>query len=503
MNIPESPDSYHSQDRDDGDAEEEDVRPFEPPVMTVTPAASHPIKQAATNAFKHQALPFTVSAAPVIKIEDEPDEVMIIEHYSPENQAAIYLPSKAPHARIPANKQIETPSKRHVPLTAAAAAASSAPNKKPALMSVMRPAIKAAASSSAKYKYRPHLYVMMTNDNLFKRASAGDIQKGMRLLAQMPPLGFQFMQPIKYQPHHINPNKKYTWEIKWDGNRALWDGHNKRLYPKSMRFYVTPPSEWALSMPYDAYLDGELFYPTADGTTFYESDMAAVSAVWKAKRDNPIWKHLLFHVLDVVSEDACNLTYENRSRLIGLMANKRKIPLDNQRILVAAYAKPCRYSPPNEFDMKRSITEQIEEISEQLREEKKAEGMIIKECGSLYKIGQQSKAWLKVKLYEDTEALMIDYKANNANEIGAEVELPNGSRHHIQSATSNFIQNRRLVKGEIVRVRYMGFTTHKRLREACIDARIYDRANFSEEELALIWKSIKIKEIDKGEEKIL
>ncbi|MDR3413235.1 MAG: hypothetical protein P4L87_20165, partial [Formivibrio sp.] len=383
--------------------------------MSIKPAAPIPLK--------HQ-LPVAPAPA-IIKTEDEPlsdeDDVKIISHFGPMAMA------KAPQPRTTTTKQIETPSKRQVPLTAAAAAASSAPNKKPALMATM-----AAASSSVQPP------PIQCTPKPYMKGSRGirpspDLDRVLWFISQAPLLGFQFMQPIKYDMSLINEYKTYTWEVKWDGNRALWDGHNKRLYSKSMRIYVKPPSEWANAMPANAYLDGELFYPKPDGTTFYQSDMAKVSSVWKAKSNDDIWKHLLFHIIDAVGEDACKQPHKWRSSLIRSVAGTPYIPLGDTRTLNLPYGPPCRYSPPNDFNPGQSIDAQIQQICARLKVEG-AEGIIIKERDSPYKIGQQSKAWLKVKIYEDTEALMIGYATNRENETSAVVELADGSRHHIKSA---------------------------------------------------------------------
>jgi len=114
----------------------------------------------------------------------------------------------------------------------------------------------------------------------------------------------------------------------------------------------------------------------------------------------------------------------------------------------------------------RSLFAEIEQAKSYMRA-RGGEGIVVKKVShnSGYKFGARSNLWQKIKLYEDSEALVIDYFTNIEGRRGVRVKLPTGDTSHAVVNASGGISLARIPLHSIINIQYMGVEESGKLRE--------------------------------------
>jgi len=209
--------------------------------------------------------------------------------------------------------------------------------------------------------------------------------------------------------YHENINLKDYWvSEKYDGVRALWNG--KQFISRGGDIYHAP--EWFIKNFPKQKLDGELWINR-------QSFERVVSTVRDKTPDEEAWKAVKYMVFDLPESP---LTFD--SRLLRLKA------------LVLKFDIPWLQT------VKQWKVKSHQELMSQLSNITKngAEGLMLHRASSLYK-GKRSADLLKVKPYQDAEAIIIDHivgKGKYTNYLGAVlVETPSGIQFKIGSGFSD------------------------------------------------------------------
>lgn len=241
----------------------------------------------------------------------------------------------------------------------------------------------------------------------------------------------------------INLNDYWVSE-KYDGVRAIWDG--KQFVSRGGNIYHAP--KWFIQVLPKQKLDGELWIAR-------QSFELVVSTVRDKVPDDAAWKQIKFMVFDMPELPS---SFDER-----LMDMEKTIGNINKPwIKIVKQWKVASHS----------------ELMKELKAITKAgaEGLMLHKGSSLYK-GKRSGDLLKVKSYEDAEAVVIKHiggKGKYTSMMGAVVvEMPDGTRFKIGSGFSDVERQNPPEIGKTITYQYRGktkngiprFATYLRVRE--------------------------------------
>jgi len=245
--------------------------------------------------------------------------------------------------------------------------------------------------------------------------------------------------------YHEGINLSEYWvSEKYDGVRAIWDG--KQLVSRDGNIYHAP--SWFTQKLPKQKLDGELWIAR-------QSFELVVSTVRDKVPDDIAWKQIKFMVFDMPEFPT---SFDERLLEMEKTIESLNIPWVKmvKQWKVASHSKLM-----NELKI---ITEAG------------AEGLMLHKGSSLYK-GKRSGDLLKVKPYEDAEAVVIQHiggKGKYTHMLGAMmVEMPDGTRFKIGSGFSDAERQNPPAIGKTVTYQYRGktkngiprFATFLRVRE--------------------------------------
>lgn len=214
---------------------------------------------------------------------------------------------------------------------------------------------------------------------------------------------------------------------KLDGVRGYWDGH--RLLSKTGKPFH-PPTAFTANFPH-CPLEGEIW---GGRKTF-----AKTVAVVKKKKPDPGWLHLKFAIFEVPKAPG---GFEKRLQVAAAWFARHP----------SRYAFVIKQTPVNDRAQLQQELHRIEKVG--------GEGIILRRPGSPYTVGRTGD-YLKVKSYEDTEAVVVAHlpgQGRNAGRMGALlVELPNGVRFKIGTGFSDAIRENPPPIGAVITFKYYGF----------------------------------------------
>lgn len=224
-----------------------------------------------------------------------------------------------------------------------------------------------------------------------KKIDEGYHEAGMPSdILPLPMLAHKFTErgkSIKY-PCFVQP--------KLDGHRALYDG--EKFWSRKGKLYLP---EVVKHLHFDTQgfiVDGEIMLPP--GYTFQQT----TSAIKKYNENTP---KLQYHVFDIVDNN-------------GVMSagfDKRILRLEE--ILMAPYNKG--HIPDNIHLVKTTLCDNESEVSSCLAKalQQGYEGLILRNAGGLYAVGQRSVDLQKLKIFIDMEYTIIDCIDGRGREEGA------------------------------------------------------------------------------------
>tara|TARA_R110002110_G_scaffold3043_2_gene15442 strand:- start:494 stop:1336 length:843 start_codon:yes stop_codon:yes gene_type:complete len=222
--------------------------------------------------------------------------------------------------------------------------------------------------------------------------------------------------------------ENYWISEKLDGVRAYWNG--RAFLSRNGNVYPAP--DWFVADFPDVSLDGELWMG--------RQRFAELSgAVRKRVPVHGEWRDIRFHVFDM---PGLGPFYERYKQLQALVkkADSRHLKLVEQ--------KPASSHSALMADLDRVVA-------------KGGEGLMLKRRDSRYKAGR-SDDLLKVKTYEDAEAVVVEHLAGKGRLQGMmgalQVELPNGRRFRIGTGFSDELRARPPAPGTRITFKYYGLT---------------------------------------------
>lgn len=240
----------------------------------------------------------------------------------------------------------------------------------------------------------------------------------------------------KQAPHlllaHVwNPSIDPTgWWMseKFDGLRGYWDGH--QLWSRKGKL-IHPPDYFLSELPRDVALDGELWI----GRGKFEETISVVLSETPDER----WKEVHYMVFDAPKTKG---NFEQRMQFL-------------------------RTTLPNKNHFVRVVEQKRCEGSKQLLAERDrvvalgAEGLMLRQPESAYE-PRRSPTLLKVKPYDDAEAIVIGYKAGNGRfegKLGAlHVRTPEGKEFFIGTGFTDAQRETPPLVGTVITYRFRGLT---------------------------------------------
>ena len=221
----------------------------------------------------------------------------------------------------------------------------------------------------------------------------------------------------------------YWVSEKYDGVRALWDG--KQFISRGGNIYHAP--EWFTKGFPKQRLDGELWISR---NTFE----LLVSTVRDKVPSNEAWKKVSFMVFDMPDVEA---TFDYRLTHLNQFIQKIQIPW-----LIAVKQTKVK----SHKDLMKSL-EKITAFG--------AEGLMLHKGSSMYR-GKRTGDLLKVKLFQDAEAVVIEHiegKGKYKNKLGALlVSLENGVTFKVGTGFSDKERSDPPKIGSVITYRYRGKT---------------------------------------------
>lgn len=186
----------------------------------------------------------------------------------------------------------------------------------------------------------------------------------------------------------------FGYEVKWDGYRALarWDGKKFLLCSRNgnnlaERFFEVAPLQKALRRP--VLLDGEIVAMDRDGRPSFSALQTRMPRfggvarrVWDPKQFS--LQYVIFDVLHYDGRSTCQLAYVHRRTILDTMS----------------LSGPAWQVPPVHPDGPELLA---------IMHKTKQEGVIAKRLTSLYHAGKRSPDWIKVKLNQSEEFLIVGY----------------------------------------------------------------------------------------------
>lgn len=239
--------------------------------------------------------------------------------------------------------------------------------------------------------------------------------------------------------------RDYWVSEKLDGVRAYWDG--RRLLSRRGNVFEAPA--WFTEGFPPHPLDGELWL----GRGAFE---ATVSAVRKRRPVAAEWRQLSYQVFELPGAAG-----DFSQRLARL-----------ERIVAAVNSPYLKLIPQQRFENQAALQKKLDEVVAG-----GGEGLMLHRADSLYQTGRGA-ALLKLKTYEDAEAVVIAHlpgKGRNLGRLGALlVEMPDGRQFKIGSGFSDQERENPPPIGALVTYKYYGlsrrgiprFASFLRIRQA-------------------------------------
>ena len=215
---------------------------------------------------------------------------------------------------------------------------------------------------------------------------------------------------------------------KFDGIRGYWTG--RELVSRSGYAFATP-REFTANFP-SVPLDGELWIS--------RQQFAEISSIVRRQQPGPEWERVRYLIFDAPEADG---GFEQR--------------LDFARQWFQHHPNPYVAIVPHEICRDASHLQDKLEAIEALG----GEGVMLRRPQSPYTAGR-SYDLLKVKRFQDTEAVVIEHlpgSGRHAGRLGAIlVELPNGVRFEIGSGFSDAERDNPPPIGSTITFKYQGLT---------------------------------------------
>lgn len=240
-----------------------------------------------------------------------------------------------------------------------------------------------------------------TLEALEKKSGKEKLQEKAPVKAKKPETasGAEFIKPMLAQLTEKPFNDEdWVFENKYDGYRALAviNPPAAQLFSRNQLSFDTdfkPIAESLRKMEHTAVLDGEIVVENASG----RSDFQLLQHYIKTGKGK--LKYYVFDLLSLDGNETTGLSLLKRKELLQLLLHKQKLP--------------------NVF-----YSEHITGTSGDLWKaavKNKAEGIIAKKADSTYDAGQRNGNWLKIKLSQQEEAIIIGITApkNSRNYFGA------------------------------------------------------------------------------------
>ena len=239
--------------------------------------------------------------------------------------------------------------------------------------------------------------------------------------------------------------RDYWVSEKLDGVRAYWDG--RRLLSRRGNVFQVPA--WFTEGFPPHPLDGELWLRRG-------AFEATLSAVRKQRPVAAEWRQLSYQVFELPGAAG-----DFSQRLARL-----------ERIVAAVNSPYLKLIPQQRFENQAALQEKLDEVVAG-----GGEGLMLHRADSLYQTGR-GNALLKLKTYEDAEAVVIAHlpgKGRNLGRLGALlVEMPDGRQFKIGSGFSDQERENPPPVGALVTYKYYGlsrrgiprFASFLRIRQA-------------------------------------
>ena len=239
--------------------------------------------------------------------------------------------------------------------------------------------------------------------------------------------------------------RDYWVSEKLDGVRAYWDG--RRLLSRRGNVFQAPA--WFTEGFPPHPLDGELWLRRG-------AFEATLSAVRKQRPVAAEWRQLSYQVFELPGAAG-----DFSQRLARL-----------ERIVAAVNSPYLKLIPQQRFENQAALQEKLDEVVAG-----GGEGLMLHRADSLYQTGR-GNALLKLKTYEDAEAVVIAHlpgKGRNLGRLGALlVEMPDGRQFKIGSGFSDRERENPPPVGALVTYKYYGlsrrgiprFASFLRIRQA-------------------------------------
>jgi len=222
---------------------------------------------------------------------------------------------------------------------------------------------------------------------------------------------------------------QYWVSEKFDGVRALWDG--KQFISRGGNIYHAP--DWFIADFPEERLDGELWISR-------QSFELLVSTVRDRLPDNEAWRKVKFMVFDMpdIAEN-----FDERLRQLNEIIHSTQVP----------WLKVVEQIKLKDHKVLMKYLNTITQLG--------AEGLMLHKGSSLYR-GKRSGDLLKVKPYEDAEAVVIGHisgKGKYTNMLGAiTVELKNGDTFKIGTGFSDAERSDPPKIGSVITYQFRGKT---------------------------------------------
>lgn len=202
------------------------------------------------------------------------------------------------------------------------------------------------------------------------------------------------VQPMVAESAKKPPKGDYRYEVKWDGIRVIITLNEGELTIRSRNMNIITDSFPELNVPEDAFrinnavFDGEIVCLNAEGKADFRKVIKRLmtkkpmEVEHQAKR-NPVYCYLF---------DA--LYIDGRSLLNDPWARRRMWLKDSVR-------KDTRYRISEDIEDGQALFQAAEKLG--------VEGIMAKEINGKYYPGKRSSAWIKVKVKNTADALVIGY----------------------------------------------------------------------------------------------
>ena len=229
----------------------------------------------------------------------------------------------------------------------------------------------------------------ITLEALEKQTAKGNVveKKKTKLAAPLiaPDKKASFVSPMLADITEKPFDKKdWIFEMKYDGYRtvAVISTKGVNLFSRnelSFNLKFKPVAEALRKIKHTAVLDGEVVVEDAKGRSSFQLLQQY------QKTGKGILKYYVFDIINLDGNDTTGLTLLERKELLHLLINSQ--PLDN--IIYSEHIE----EKGNAF-FKTAI-------------KNKLEGIIAKDAASPYRVGKRSSEWLKIKITQQEEAIII------------------------------------------------------------------------------------------------